>query len=43
VFGVGLAVLDVAVGLPWFWVVVEGPSIVAVGIVMLVLLRKLPP
>src|SRR5262245_42957351 len=33
VFGVGMVVLDVAVGLPWFWIAVEGPSIVAIGVV----------
>jgi hypothetical protein len=43
VFGLGMVLLDAAVGLPWFWVAVEGPSIIAIGVVMLLLLRRHPP
>jgi hypothetical protein len=35
VFGVGMIALDVMVGMPWFWVLGEGPFIVIFGIVAL--------
>ncbi len=34
-FGVGLLVLDVAVGMPMFWIVGEGPFVVVLGGVLL--------
>jgi hypothetical protein len=41
-FGAAMVILDWSVGLPWFWVVIEGPSVMAVGTVTLALLRRLP-
>jgi hypothetical protein len=38
--GMGLLVLDVAVGMPAYWVLAEGPSVVAVGAVLLWLQRR---
>jgi hypothetical protein len=34
-FGIGMLVLDTAIGFPIFWVVCEGPFIVALGAVLL--------
>ncbi len=34
-FGVGMIVLDVVVGMPMFWILCEGPFIIVVGGVML--------
>jgi hypothetical protein len=42
VFGTGLLILDLAVGMPWFWTLVEGPFVVAIGVVVLALLQRLP-
>jgi len=33
--GIGMLVLDIAVGMPWFWTVCEGPSVVVLGVVLL--------
>ncbi len=38
-FGVFMLVLDSVVGMPWFWTVVEGSSILSVGVVVLCLRR----
>jgi hypothetical protein len=38
--GVGLLALDAAVGMPAYWVLAEGPSVVAVGAVLLWLQRR---
>ncbi|HUT09642.1 MAG TPA: hypothetical protein VMY42_04035 [Thermoguttaceae bacterium] len=35
VFGTGMIVLDVAVGMPTWWIVGEGPLIAALGVVLL--------
>jgi len=40
VMGVLLLGLDLAVGMPVFWTVAEGPPVVALGIVILVLARR---
>jgi len=34
-FGVGMIVLDVVVGMPMFWILCEGPLVIVVGGVML--------
>ncbi len=36
---VWLLVLDLWVGLPWWWVVLEGPAVLLTGVVLLVLAR----
>ena len=43
VFGTGMTVIDLKVGMPWFWILGEGPPIAAIGVVLLVLLRAVPP
>ena len=40
--GVALVVIDVRAGLPWIWVIAEGPSVFAFGVLVLALLRGLP-
>jgi len=35
VFGIGMLVLDVVVGMPWFWVFGEGPFIIIFGGIIL--------
>ena len=40
VMGVLLLGLDLAVGMPVFWTVAEGPPVVALGLVILVLARR---
>ena len=40
VMGVLLLGLDLAVGMPGFWTVAEGPPVVALGLVILVLARR---
>lgn len=42
VFGVLLTAIDTAAGLPAWWSLVEGPSVVALGIALLVLVRRVP-
>ena len=42
VFGIGMIVLDVAVSLPLYWIVGEGPFIVVLGGVILWLAGKVP-
>src|SRR4051812_33374869 len=39
-FGLALVATDLAAGMPWFWVVGEGPGIAALGVVILLLARK---
>ena len=38
--GVGLLALDVAVGMPWLWLLAEGPSIMALSLVVAALVRR---
>jgi len=40
--GVALVVIDILAGMPWYWVIAEGPSIFAFGVLVLWLLRGLP-
>jgi hypothetical protein len=43
VFGLFLLVLDVAVGMPFYWTLSEGPSIMLSGVLLLYLQRKAFP
>jgi hypothetical protein len=38
--GLGLLVLDSAVGMPWLWLLAEGPSIIALSLVVAMLARR---
>ncbi len=40
VFGGVLLILDVCVGMPWFWTAAEGPGVAGFGLVVLALLRR---
>ena len=42
VFGVVMLVVDATAGMPWWWTAFEGPGIVAIGIVVLLLARSVP-
>ena len=42
VFGIGMTVLDVAVTMPLFWIICEGPFIFALGGVLLWLASRVP-
>jgi len=41
-FGLLMVGIDVYAGIPWFWTLVEGPSVIFVGILFIALTRKLP-
>jgi len=41
-FGVLILGIDVAAGVPWFWIAGEGPVVLVLGVVMLVLFLKCP-
>lgn len=41
--GFGLLMLDLALGMPLFWTVCEGPLIMALSVAVLLLVRGLPP
>src|SRR5262245_4028744 len=41
VFGVVLAVIDVWVGMPVFWTMLEGPGVIGFGLVVLLLARRI--
>lgn len=41
-FAVGVFMLDLAIGLPWYWTAVEGPGIFAICLAGLVLARRIP-
>lgn len=41
-FGAGMLAIDLAAGLPWWWTWAEGPPILAIGVVLLVLVRAVP-
>jgi len=38
--GCGLLLVDLDAGLPWWWAAAEGPSLVALGFLILVLYRR---
>jgi hypothetical protein len=40
-FGTGMLVLDIAVGMPLFWILGEGPLIIVLGIVLLGLANRI--
>lgn len=42
VFGGGMLVLDAAIGMPTAWTVCEGPIVIAIGVIVLALARRLP-
>jgi hypothetical protein len=42
VFGLVLFGVDTTAGMPRWWTLVEGPAVVAIGIVLLVLVRQVP-
>jgi len=42
IFGTGLIVLDVMVGMPWFWILGEGPFVIVLGGVLLWLAYRIP-
>jgi hypothetical protein len=42
VFGAIMIGVDLHAGMPWWWTVNEGPPVIAVGAVMLYLLRFVP-
>lgn len=42
VFGAVMIAIDLHAGMPWFWTLAEGPSIVIVGLVWFVLLGAVP-
>jgi hypothetical protein len=39
-FGVGITLLDWAIGMPWYWTAVEGPGIVLISVVTIWLARR---
>jgi hypothetical protein len=41
IFGTGMIVLDVMVGMPWFWILSEGPLIVLFSIIVFWLARRI--
>ena len=43
VFGLMVLVIDLHAGMPWFWTLWEGPSIIGFGMVLALLLRSIPP
>jgi hypothetical protein len=40
--GLALLVLDGVVGMPWWWIAAEGPSIMALSLVIAMLARRIP-
>jgi hypothetical protein len=42
VFGVSILAIDVLSGLPWYWVIAEGPPVTSLGVVFLALVRHVP-
>ena len=42
VFGLMLVVVDLYAGLPWWWTALEGPPIVALGLLLALLSRSVP-
>ena len=43
VLGVLLLGIDLHAGIPWWWTLVEGPPVAVIGVVLLYLLRFVPP
>ena len=41
-FGVAVLFIDIGVHMPWWWIAMEGPSVFSTGLLMLLLLRKIP-
>jgi len=41
--GVVLLAIDVHAGMPWYWTIAEGPPVTLFGVVLLLLVRSLPP
>ena len=41
-FGVLMVAIDLKAGLPWLWILVEGPPVAGFGALLLILLRRLP-
>ncbi len=41
-FGVLILGIDLHAGMPWYWTFSEGPSVLAFGVLLLVLLRSIP-
>ncbi|HYN10425.1 MAG TPA: hypothetical protein VES67_23760 [Vicinamibacterales bacterium] len=41
-FGLMILAIDLHAGMPWFWTLWEGPSLIAFGIVLALLLRSIP-
>ena len=42
VHGIGMFVIDLKAGMPWYWTVAEGPPIAVLGLLLLLLLRGIP-
>lgn len=42
IYGAFLIGIDVHAGMPWFWTIAEGPGLIVAGIIVLILLRKIP-
>ncbi|HEY8503048.1 MAG TPA: hypothetical protein VIL46_00600 [Gemmataceae bacterium] len=40
VFGAAVLGIDLHAGMPWFWTAAEGPTLIAAGLLVLVLLRR---
>lgn len=43
VSGLGLLALDLAIGMPTYWTLCEGPSATALALIVLIQVRRLPP
>lgn len=42
VHGLGMLVIDLKSGMPWYWTVGEGPPIGVLGLILLIVLRGVP-
>jgi hypothetical protein len=40
-FAVMVTVLDTMTGFPWYWTLIEGPGLIVLSVIMLVLLRRI--
>jgi hypothetical protein len=36
-----VTVLDTMTGFPWYWTLIEGPGLIVLSVIMLVLLRRI--
>ena len=43
VFGLLMVAIDLHAGLPLYWILGEGPPVVAFGVILLLLLKSVPP